>query len=797
MEEYIELINSVSDILNKAEMIKDNNERQSFLEKNIDTFNNFKNSLNIILKEFQFKQKDNKMQNAMADKVKNNIVRLLNINNIFEKDEQYPYFKCELIESLSWNENNFVFKLQNEADMSKVESALRYLQDRQDYIEVLKANNLFEGQDLNDSAAKQYVSNEYEQNLFGHALMTLKKNFLSLSKNEVVKLLEHIDNSTFFKQMISKDDNQMNFYEKNLIYQYCETILKMKSIFTPDKLKYDEVIKQFWNGKIEDSKNLKNILENISVNLFVDLLADEQDKFEDGFLMDIANHLKKVNLSDKSISFIMKKIFDLQAVSYEYAQFLAQIDLPNDYDEFLDSSYSNKFKWLRDLKTFNSLKDCEKSIEDARRPFLPAEYYIKKLDQYNKNPNINEHFIENLITLIHSDYYSQDEKNQLTDVLKRNGLYNEEYIKDETTIFDEKDTFEDTKEKVKQAYYSRQVIPIGVAQKILNSDLSEQEFIDKTILQACVQGVICNTLQSKGINIGNKVFFGNGHGRNLGYNDSGHKAIWIDDVLLNRYLRGKTLSDKAQLFETMFHEMQHAIQNHNIQNNQIDYLTYNFIKERIIETYDEDFYSKNYISIFMESDARKGGILGTVEFLNGLNPYFVKRIRENMERKYIFESKKYTLYTDAAKKISIGKDNLIDISEYVGLLIQNNPNILSENPILDIEYNANGTKKDIETLLNEFEQRKTESSLGYENLYSIYYGLVAKEKERILPENTDLLKKIDIFMQEEELITVEDMQRYYHSVDKAAMNELYSRLYSITRSKDDISKGDDRHDNIK
>ena len=64
-----------------------------------------------------------------------------------------------------------------------------------------------------------------------------------------------------------------------------------------------------------------------------------------------------------------------------------------------------------------------------------------------------------------------------------------------------------------------------------------------------------------------------------------------------------------------------------------------------------------------------------------------------MERKYIFESKKYTLYTDAAKKISIGKDNLIDISEYVGLLIQNNPNILSENPILDIEYNANGTKK--------------------------------------------------------------------------------------------------------
>lgn len=782
MEEYIELIDRVNNILNTAENIKNENERQSFFRNNISVFNVFKDSLHLILREFQFKHKDNDVQNEIVDKVKNNIVRLLNMKDVFERDDLYPHFKSELIEALSWNENKFAFNLQYEKDMSKVESALQYLQDRKEYINVLRTNELFEGQSLNESVAKKYITNEYEQNMFGHVLILLKNNFLSMSKDDVVRLLGHIDNSTFFKDLISKDNKKMNFYEKNLIYQYCETILKMKSIFTPDKLKDDEVIKKFWNGKIEDPKTLKSILTNISVYSFVDIYGDEQNKSTNGFLIDLANHFKDVNMSDQSISAIMKKIFDSQLTTYEYAQFLAKIELPNDYNEFLDSQYSDKFQWLTDFNTFKSLKDCEKFIENARQPFLPAEYYIKKLDKYNQIQGINEHFVGNLITLIHSDYYSQEEKKELIDALKRNGLYKDEYMVEKQITFDETDTPEITQEKVKQAYYSGQVVPIDIAQKLLNEDLSKQHFLDKATLQACVQGVISSTLQSNEIDIQNKVFFGEGHGKSLGYNDSSHKAIWIDDFLLEKYLNGKTLSDKADLFKTMFHEIQHAIQYHNMENGQVDYLTYNFIKEEIIEDYDPDFYDENYRSIFMESDARKGEILGTLDFFYGLNPDFVKTISGAMESEYISESEKHTLYTDAKKKISIGKDNLIDISEYVGLLIQNNPNILSENPILDIEYNPNGTKKDIETLLNEFEQRKMEGSMNYKKLYSIYYGLVMREKEGILPENMELLQRIDYFMKEEhDLITMEDMQNCYRSVDKTNMRQLYLRLYDTIR----------------
>ena len=503
--------------------------------------------------------------------------------------------------------------------------------------------------------------------------------------------------------------------------------------------------------------------------------------------MELSEHFKDVNLSDKNFALIMKNIFDSQLISYEIAKFLAQIDIPNDYNEFLDSEYAQKFKWLTDFNTFDSLKESEKLIEEAQKPFLPSEYYIKKLDKLQDNPNINSHFVGNLISLLHSDYYSQEEKNELIIALKNNGLYSE-YITDETIVFEEKDSPEETHSKVKQAYYSGQIISLDIAKKLLNEDLEHKTSIDKEVLQGCVQSVVCNTLKNNNIDIQNNVFFGEGNGT-LGYNDPNNLSIWIDDSLLEKYLNSDLLSEKAELFKTMFHEIQHTIQYDNIRNGKIDYLTYNFIKEEVIGKYDKDFYGENYESIFMESDARKGEILGVLEFLNGLNSDFVKTISKNMENEYITESEEHTIYTDAKKKLSIGKDTFIDISEYVGLLIQNNPKILEENVILSIEYNQDGSKKDIQTVFQEFLEQKKEDS-NYKDMYSIYYGLITRYMETNSIENTELQKQINDFMQEEqELVTMEDMQNCYHSVDKSNMQQLYARLYDSTRNRQNKSIG--------
>ena len=303
-------------------------------------------------------------------------------------------------------------------------------------------------------------------------------------------------------------------------------------------------------------------------------------------------------------------------------------------------------------------------------------------------------------------------------------------------------------------------------------------------------------LKSNNIDIQNKVFFGNGNGT-LGYYNHSNLSIWIDDSLLENYLNSNILFDKAELFKTMFHEMQHAIQYNNIKTGKMNYLTYNFIKEEIIEEYDTKFYNDNYNKIFMESDARKGEILGALEFLSRLNPDFVKAIRNDFESEYVAESEEHTIYTDSKKKFPIGKENYIDISEYVGLLIQSNIQILEENPILSIEYNEDGTKKDIYTLLQEFEKQKVKNDIDYRGLYSIYYGLITKYMETNSIEEVELKQKIDEFMQDEQdLVTMEDMQNYYHSVDKSNLNKLYARLYDITRNRqnESISKEVDLDD---
>lgn len=787
MEEYIELINKTDTILTTAEMITDNMKRHNFLKENISVFNDFKNSLHLILREYQIKEKGSSYQNEIADIVKNNIVRLLKQKELFENDTEYEYFESDLIEALTWNENKYAFNLQYENDISKIESALQYSQDRNEYIRVIRESKLFEEPNITGETAKKYLSNEFEQNMYGHILIQMRNNLLSLPKEQVVEIIKLIDNFSFFKDLISKDSKNMSFYEKNLVYQYSETVLKMKSIFTPDILKDDIIIRQMWDGKIEDDKTLKNILSNISIKSFMDISEYDEEKSNKGFIINLSEHFKSVNLSNNNLAMVMRNIFESKSASNEFAKFLAQIDVPNDYTEFLESEHSKRFEWLTDFNTFNSLKECEKLMLDAQRPFLPSEYYIKKLDKLQETQNISDHFVENLITLIHSDYYTPQEKGRVIDALKNNGLYNQ-YITDEKITFEEIDTLEITSLKVKQAYYSGQIIPIDIAQKILTENLIDKNSIDKVMLQSCVQSVICNMLKSNNIDIQNKVFFGNGNGI-LGYNDSNNLSIWIDDSLLEKYLNSNVLSDKTELFKTMFHEMQHAIQYDNIISGKINYLTYNFIKEEIIEEYDEEFYNANYKKIFMESDARKEEILGTLEFLNGLNPNFVKTIRSDMESEYVAESEEHTIYTDSKKKFSIGNKTFIDISEYVGLLIQNNPKILEENPILSTEYNADGTKKDIYTLFQEFEKQKAQNDIDYRDVYSIYYGLITKDMETNSIEDVKLKQKIDEFMQDEQdLVTMEDMQNCYHSVDKSNIKQLYARLYDITRNRNRQNK---------
>lgn len=753
MEEYNDLISRINDILNTITSTENTTEKSKIFENNLTLFIDFKNSLNTILRLFQFKENGDITQNGISDKLKNIIGMLLQNKTLFENQPQFEYFASELLDSLSYNENRFAYNLQYETNMGKVETAIEYLQTRTDYLTILEENNYFQGETLNTSSALSYRSSKYEENMLGHALIQIKNNFLNMKKEDIIRIIQCIDNSDFFEKLIQKTDKQMDFYDKNLVFQYTDTILKLKSIFTPENIKDDKFVQAMWSGKIKNPKTLQSIISNVSIDNIDSLLVSSSEKPQNSFLLDLVNHFKEVDFSDKNIALVINEILSRDNLPYEVATLLAKIDVPNNFSEFMDSEHFEEFSWLSEGTAFQTLKKSEKAIEDARRPYLPAEYYIKKLDSHT---DINPHFIDNLITLLDTDFFSEEEKESIKQCFDRNNLSCEQYP----------------------------IPSIEDAQNTLNDFLTNKTPLAKPTLQACVKSIISSTLASKGIDINNQVFFGEGHGHNLGYFDSTHDCIWIDDGLLEKFINSPELSRKAELFNTMFHEMHHAVQHDNIKKGKINFLTYNFIKEDIIREYDENFYNENYQSIYSETDARKEEIIGTLEFLNGLNPQFVEAVKSSYEQTYISESENHSISQDANKKLSIGKNGTnIDISDYIGYLIQSNPQILVDNPILSLEYNQDGTPKSLDTLLQEFEQKKSSPPADYKNLYSIYYGLINRCISKSPIQDEDLQQKIDLFLQEEQaLVTMEDMQNCYCEVDKSNMSGLYSRLYSLTRA---------------
>ena len=171
-----------------------------------------------------------------------------------------------------------------------------------------------------------------------------------------------------------------------------------------------------------------------------------------------------------------------------------------------------------------------------------------------------------------------------------------------------------------------------------------------------------------------------------------------------------------------------------------------------------------------------------MEFLNQLASNFVPLISNEAENNYITEASLHTLYKDSQKQMGVGKNGTtIDISQYVGLLIQNNPKILLENPILSLEYNTDGSQKDAGTLLKDFEQKKSDKSVNLENLKSIYYGLISKIPEHNYSKAPNISYKVQTFLREESrLITAKDMRLLYQEVPLLSRTDIYKRLYQAT-----------------
>lgn len=182
-------------------------------------------------------------------------------------------------------------------------------------------------------------------------------------------------------------------------------------------------------------------------------------------------------------------------------------------------------------------------------------------------------------------------------------------------------------------------------------------------------------------------------------------VISISSSNFNLFFLGQ-LSKKQDLFDTIFHELTHLLQEKNYKS---DFLSYDYIlmlKDFLLtSTIEESYLKKNYMCLTTEVDARKNGhietdnyffSLGIMPRTNTLKKIMLDKKRNGNDYRYL-NGKEYTVDTLFDEKIF----QIIEVlkNEY-------KVNIFEEYPIMKLMFHEDGRRKTTLELLKERETTK-------------------------------------------------------------------------------------------
>lgn len=167
----------------------------------------------------------------------------------------------------------------------------------------------------------------------------------------------------------------------------------------------------------------------------------------------------------------------------------------------------------------------------------------------------------------------------------------------------------------------------------------------------------------------------------------------------NKFLRG---------LQTIFHEIVHALQNSIIQKSNIQGVnspktktSYIMALETIARKHSPDFYKKNYNKLLKENHAEKIGLQQAMETIKNYNQNLYQAYNQEVIQQRLDNYDKN--FYDA--KVSLKNDRTIDllleIDTLSSIYIENHPNIIKKFPILQVGYNLDGSKKNLQQLIIE------------------------------------------------------------------------------------------------
>lgn len=204
-------------------------------------------------------------------------------------------------------------------------------------------------------------------------------------------------------------------------------------------------------------------------------------------------------------------------------------------------------------------------------------------------------------------------------------------------------------------------------------------------------------------------------------------------VVLRRGLIKDLIESKnLKVLNTVLHENVHAEQFYDINNSKRDnYMQYLVLKNRIMDLYLSGFYNGNYKRDFLEIDARKRAADRTFSLIGrlGINLDEVtydstkgnEGITERLNREIL------NAENDAVGGIQDKKHDgeIVNMYRQFDSIIKENPELIKMYPLLSMEYNEDGTRKDLNELLKMSDMPKNNEQT---KLYMNY--ILASDKVR-------------------------------------------------------------------
>lgn len=213
--------------------------------------------------------------------------------------------------------------------------------------------------------------------------------------------------------------------------------------------------------------------------------------------------------------------------------------------------------------------------------------------------------------------------------------------------------------------------------------------------------------------------------------------------------------NRVSKIETLFHEVQHRVKNkHIFLDKKLSAKEYRMLKEKIIRDEMPEYSERNYYYMYDEIDARIAERRETYKYLKSLGLSNIKNLDgegkdyfECFREKQKLEVSNYNMAAD--KYAGDGRKEKFYIT--FEKLIEDKPELIKKYPILSIEFNDEGVRRNGFELLRSYEDALNEyrenPEKGLDNRLSIipyilresmvYYETIMKDVEELLKYETE------------------------------------------------------------